>query len=59
MGYSERSFLFALRWTRSCPLMAEAVEELGCQVAREFARFGFAREEWHQSPSQWLYVPSG
>ena len=39
--------------------MAEAVEELGFQVAREFARFGFAREEWHQSPSQRLYALSG
>ena len=40
-------------------LLAEAVEELGFQVVREFVRFCFAREEWHQSPSQRLYAPSG
>jgi hypothetical protein len=37
-----------------CPPLAEAVEELGFQAAREFAYFDFAREDRHQRPFQWL-----
>jgi hypothetical protein len=29
-----------------CPLIAEAVEKLGFEVAREFAYFDFARDEY-------------
>lgn len=39
--------------------LAEAVEKVGCQVARGFGRFDFAKDGRHQRSSQRPYTPSG
>jgi hypothetical protein len=44
---------------RQWPVLAEAVEKVGCQVARGFALFDFAQDKWHQRSCQRSYAPSG
>jgi hypothetical protein len=39
--------------------LAVAVEKAGCRVAREIARFYFARDTWCRKASQWPNASSG